>query len=205
MYPLYSWTYEEICARYEKLLENDLYIEAIVASAQTIEQITKRILKQWMTVERLGYQKRNANGQKVVSIELKKDRDAILKSLQGIIDIKLAWNAIVARDQNSLRLDKLTDQVVGPNSWCILTSNKKIRVTAGIGIKRDCSVGLFQIRHQLVHGTHAPPKSDIEVLGNWGAEAVVRILDPARGFGGYLEWDPQSRIRPFRERKNGKA
>ena len=206
MYPLYSWSYDEICARFDKLLANHLHIEAIVASSQTLEQILKRVLKQWMTVEKIGYQKKNCAGQKIVSIAKKEERDEILRTLQGIDDIRLAWNATVANGNGAFRLDEILNQVVGPNSWSILTSKSPVVVPAkGRGKAQQCSFGLFPLRHQLVHGTHSPPKSDIEVFGIWSVIAVKKLLDPDSGLGGLLGWNPQSRISPFRLAKSRKA
>jgi hypothetical protein len=199
MYPLFSWTYPNLCDRLDNLIKHGFYSEAAVACAQTIEQIIKRIINQHMNLLRLGVLKEK-NKLKLTPINTIKERDAGLRLLQGISDLKKAWRLLLSGKEKLPPLDTIMNGIAGPNAWTILYSQKPVKVpVSSVNIK--CKFGLFFLRHKLVHGTYSPRKEDIEALAEWVTETIKRLLDPINGVSSRIGWNPQHKISPFRKRK----
>lgn len=199
MYPLFSWTYPDICRRLDKLIQQDFHNEAVVACAQTIEQIIKRIMQQHMSLSRLGFTKKPEK-LKLIKINTKEERDNGLKRLQGLDDMKEAWKLLISDKAALLGLPELMNAVAGSTTWEIIYNRNPVKVVVSNG-NFQCSSGLFRLRHKLVHGTSSPPKEDIKVLAEWGTETIKRLLDPVNGISSYIGWNPQHRISPLRKRK----
>ena len=195
MYPLISWNYSKLCRRLDKLIKYELYNESVIASSQTIEQILRRILKQYMTKLRKAY---DFNSKTYLNSTSASERDYYLKCYSNITQIKRAWNKILRDQYNILGLPIVIQNILGDNTWSILTKNTHVYIQDEIKSDTiECKYGLLPLRHLLVHGTVSPPKHEIEVLGQWGIKSVKKLLHPDNGVCFYVNWNPQSRIKRF--------
>ena len=198
MYPIYTWTYEQLCSRLDSLISHEFYHESVIASAQTIEQIIRRILKQYMTRYKKGFLPENGKFI-LVPINSKEQRDEILKSrIRGLSDMKKGWNKLVA-DKVELRLPNIINSIIGENSWAILNARTEISIPYNEQ-RVQVTCGLFTLRHRIIHGTHSSSSNDTRMQAIWGVQAVKKLLHPESGISSRIGWDPQQRISPFRSR-----
>ena len=193
MYPLCSWTYSELCQRIELLEQHQLKHELVIASAQTLEQVFKRIVKQYMTKERKGYAPDPENEGKwgVIDLQTADQRDEILREhFQSMKRIKSTWSKLL-KGQGIQPLATIIDQVCGNGTWQGLMSNKKITIAPHT---RVCPSGLFVLRHKLVHGVHAPSEFHLGVMAAFGAGVVKKIMHPETGISQHVKWDVTKNI-----------
>lgn len=193
MYPLVAWSRDEVIERLEKLIDNELYYEAVIASTQTIEQILKRGVEYMMINSRRILVKRDKKTT-LVTCEDKNQIKKSLKSLQGLGSLKEAWK-ILARKLGFTLLPDIFNELM-PYGWQYLSQdkNKIENPSENIRLMR----GLFPARNYIVHGTIAYRKRDIITLSNKGLVLVEKLLDKDNGLKSYIGWDPQKRMPSFK-------
>jgi len=199
MYPFLAWQHQQLVDRLRRLLHEGFDIEAVVASVQTLEQGFKRPIVRQMNIRRLGFPDRR-NLASPVSLRSTHERNRSVKHLGSLESIKTAWRALVSAEDESLALPALVDTVAGPGTWRTLSAKP---IEGAITQAAEEQVGLFHLRHQLVHGWHLPPKGAIERLASTGVEMVALLLHPQTGIGQHIGYDPFCRMPRFRQQPAG--
>lgn len=201
MYPLVSWSYEDLCARLDVLQTHKLYAELVVVGSQLLEQIIKRHLAREINVQRLGW---NPGEKERVQLTSVGERNKAISVAMEPDKWKFVWQKLLHEERGHLPIVQAFNRVVGPNAWTILVSRSRTPYPEGGSMGSNqppLKFGFRQCRHVLVHGTTSPPQREIEVLAGWGAAAVKKVLHPETGWPNLLGWNAQHRLPPFRARK----
>ena len=190
-----------MCDRLDRLEELNFFEELVVASAQLVEQIIKRYLIREVNRQRVGWDIRN---RVMVDIQTVRDRDNLVQRWVEPRDLSAVWLRLLHDERRLPKLDEALDSVAGPQAWNILVARRGPLRLVGMGAgDRPLRFGLRQCRHQLIHGKHAPPTRELEMLGPWGAGTVKAILNPDSGWPRLLDWNAQQRLPPLRARHGG--
>jgi hypothetical protein len=197
VYPFRAWPYEKLCSRIDQLIEAGFSNEAIVGAVQSLERGVKRILVYYMNTRYTGFASRRQLD--VLSpLSSKEERDQSVRWLQGLDSLRDAWSALVARN-GAPRLPAAADAILGNGGWLLLSSAAPFRwklTPEG----QLTPVGLFELRHKLVHGWYLPAGALLRELAPMGAYAVRELLRPGAGLGSLAGFDPFRPIPRFRTR-----
>jgi len=197
MYPIVSWERSKVIGRIERLVSQGFQYEAVIASAQTIEQIFKRCIKYKMnTTRKMIKLEMGKFKKKLVTIENSKDRNKCLRHLSDITDLKSAWNLYFEKESN-LHINDIICSYY-PNGWALLVTDKQPKgksiKTSFKGEPIKLHFGLFGLRHHLIHSTHGIKEADVPFLAEFGVRIVTSLLDSEVGLESKLGWSPQNRI-----------
>lgn len=168
MYPLTHWTHEALLDRLDRLIEADFHHEAVIGSAQVLEQGIKRVLRSYMVEHRLYVPPKchtrhdGATNQHIMTCLRK--RGATVKKLGEL------WEIVVVPD-GPPQLRELFGQPV----WDALIASGPVQVPIK-SVREQHPYGLMKLRHFLVHGTASPPRRTVERLSLFGREAVQATL-----------------------------
>lgn len=192
MYPFLGWPHSELVDRLGRLIDDGYEIEAVVASAQTIEQGLKRIIVREMNTSRRGVKR--ANGTlSIVRLNSTDDRNRAVRCLASLHGIDVAWSLLFA-GRDYADLSKTVDSAAGTGSWPLLSTKDPVIQPRLSGV--TC-IGLFELRHRLVHGWHLPPKHLIGKLAPAGRDLVNELFG-SHGIAPKVGYDPFTKMPRFR-------
>lgn len=205
MYPLTSWSYEQLCQRLDTLIDHGLHAEAVVGSCQVAEQVILRVLVRAINQRRKIW---DVKGRALIDVAGASHRDELLKLYQGPEHWKTARGKMVASE--SLHIPLLADAFNSVVDHCKATSvapwevfqAKTYLQASSSDPSHPLRYSLRKCRHSLVHGLHSPPARELEILGSWGCQMAKNLLHPTKGWPATLGWNPQSRLPALRRIKN---
>jgi hypothetical protein len=188
MYPFRDWSYGDVVSRLHALQSAGFEVESVIAAAQTIEQGLKRCLVRQMNRQQAGARKRDDQGT-LVPLETRVDRDTRIRWLSGLPAISEAWRGLFGSADTS-GLAALVDDIAGSGAW-IEQLGGPARLD---GRLERAAIGLFPLRHRLVHGWHSPSRVDIANGAHAGARLVTLLFDPSSGIASRTGYDPFTRM-----------
>jgi hypothetical protein len=202
MYPLTTWSAQTVTTRLNNLLDEGYTIEALLAAAQTIEQLLKRCIK--YQLNRSGktfYIDKNDYLKKLVPSSNAKQVNPALQQLASLQKIKKAWN-LYAKMGCWPSLPNVINTVL-PGSWNILSMGNKPRSRSQKfywkGEEQLLHKGIFTMRHQVVHGTYGPVETELNFLARVAVDLVEALLDSETGLEAHTKWNPQKRMPRFKK------
>jgi len=219
MYPLVEWGHNGISSRLRRLNKNELFYESVVASAQTLEQIIKRILRNELASKGMKIEKeRIDDGSNKFALTVSTCLADIDKSLamhcQSINTLqKKPWNLAMNAPRLNPTLSELITITTSQNDWECIVGAKKIEpcrlpdsilntYKASSGQPASIRCGLIAMRHQIVHQPNAPDLATVRALAYFGESLISRILCPKNGIASRGIRDPLKRCSRFRSRLN---
>lgn len=196
MYPLATWKRDELVARLDALIEHGFHQEAAVATAQVLEQAFKRALRSEMVKRRVTLDPEDGT---VVPARNKEALDQALRDrAQSMTSLVVMWNKVMNGGQP--RIPNFVDEVCGRGTWGGLKSRGKTSLTLGLPRKTKVHMGLFPLRHALVHGTYSPTLPTIRAVARHGREVAHLLMEDEVWTSRGLR-SPHLRTFPFRKRQ----
>ena len=209
MYPLWTWKREGVEQRLQRMLDAELEYEALVASAQVIEQVFKRVIRSELSRRGLQVSKESEPG-KGHTLVVAKDRNTLDASLsdhcQSFQAIRSMWPKAMEMTPCP-KLPALVDAVCGKSAWTALTfpraftPGRPLVIRAGDGDRGDGSprlrCGLFPARHRIVHGVNGLSEFTVKALAPFGMRSALALLHPTSGLVAHGLRDPLIRCCPM--------
>lgn len=199
MYPLHTWGYHGVRDRLNLLIASDLHYEAVVVSAQTVEQVLKRVIRSELSTARKLVAVAGKGPRHLTAAGSLEDIDVSLRHhCKGLDDIKTTWS-LVMKGSPAPRLTDLVDKVCGPGSWHRLAAPHHCHFRNSNGVTVRVRYGLFRARHLLVHSPNAPDGDAIRILSHEGVRIALGLLHPGRGIVSAGLRNPLMKAFPFRK------
>jgi len=173
MYPMHTWGYEPLIKRLERLIEEDLVFEAVIAANQTHEQTFKRVMRGEMAERRVTL-KRKKDTFLLVEASTAAHLDKGLRQMPGMAKMAKAWQ-VLHKGRSCESLEETVSRIAGPQGW-------------------DLVVELADLRHRLVHETASPMSSELQETAQSGIESLRKLLHPQSGLTAFGVRDPFARI-----------